>query len=160
MKNETMPEYEKAQNYVYSRFEAIAYLPLKNEAFLHTSAVDLCCALLSEKEAVCEEEIRTAALFHDFSRFALNHGISGHAQVSARAAREWLEENASFSPESLERICRAIACHSDKQRTDDPFSELLKNADVMAEVLVHPQSELQDFRLQRLHQTRKKINLD
>ncbi|SEH31900.1 hypothetical protein [Selenomonas sp. KH1T6] len=46
-------------------------------------------------------------------------------------AREILLRNALADPKEIDCICSAIYHHDDKLLTDEPFDEVLKDADVM-----------------------------
>lgn len=56
--------------------------------------------------------------------------IPGHARKSALLAETILQEH-GFALADIERICTAISHHSDKSQRHDPYSEALKDADVL-----------------------------
>ena len=75
-------------------------------------------------------------LFHDYSQF-INHTSFHHAKISSEMTHQLLLET-DMDEEDIVIIVNAIAKHSNKDCIDDDYSELLKDADVLAQYLAEP----------------------
>ena len=95
----------------------------------HSSGVIQMARLLAQKRNVNEELAEIAAGLHDV--YVITHGsYDEHAKRGAPIARNLLENNSQFSKTEMDKICEAIANHSDKQiNSGDPLVELIKDAD-------------------------------
>lgn len=144
-----LERYEKLHEKVFGEYAQIYYVPLKTEAISHTALVDGFVTWLGTERHQNVELLKIAALLHDYARFAQNQ-LGHHAQKSAGAARVILEERNEFTPAEIEKVCRAIAHHSDKDRIDSPFEDTLKDADVLASWTQNPTMPLSDCRQARL----------
>lgn len=134
-KTEPAPDlnrYEQARNYVYSHYARLYNPALMEAAFTHTSSVDNFVTLLALSRSLPVELAKIAALFHDFARYMDNCPSKDHARLSSLHAHHYLSETGMFETSEIDDISYAIANHSRKERQDDPLSEALKDADLMA----------------------------
>lgn len=72
-----------------------------------------------------------AAMLHDVGRWISSEETGGHGKRGARLATRLLEPY-ELSPELVGTITRAIKNHTKKDRVDDDYSELIKDADALA----------------------------
>ena len=123
---------------INSIFTRINEVPPK---YPHLIEVSQACALLAVKRGQNAELATMAGLLHDIAVLRSHdiepytiHGVTGenHAAMSAEIAMEILLEIGLTSPEENEIICNAVKKHADKNNTDTPFDEVLKDADVFA----------------------------
>lgn len=129
-----MKRYLKAESDLYLKFQTIVFPYFHQRAFSHTAQVVALTCLLYDLEPENLELMKLAALFHDTGTFLENASAAKHAKVSAEIARNYLS-NHDFSEDEIDLIVQVISNHSDKDRIDDPYSELLKNADALASYL-------------------------
>ena len=77
-----------------------------------------------------EDRAMIAAILHDIGRLFPNHA-KNHAKASAVIASEILQER-SLKEKLIDKICKTIKNHSNKILVDQPYDELLKDADSLA----------------------------
>lgn len=141
-----MNRYEDLKNIFYQTIEEQCYGIYKQKAYFHSLSVSsLCQKLALEKE----QDIELAAimgLFHDYAQF-INHSSFNHAKRSSEMVFTLLDD---FSDFEKQIITQAIASHSDKERIDDIYSEILKDADVLAQYFMEPQTIFKEASQKRL----------
>ena len=82
-----------------------------------------------------------------------------HAARSAALARTLLRRLALFSAEEIERVCAAIACHSDKAHAHAAFAEVLLDADVLQHGLYNPTLFLLEEEVARFRALQQEFSL-
>jgi HD superfamily phosphodiesterase len=154
--NNKMDRLEQVRQIVDAILIGQADLEERRCGFVHLYGVSQACALLALRRGQDAELAATAGMLHDIATYRTNDPIN-HAARSAAEARQVLQEIGRFSTEEIEAVCRAISRHSDKAALDDPFSELLKDADVLQHSLYNPgagaapiHSQAHEQRLQRV----------
>ena len=136
-----MNQAEALKEDIISRLCAIRIPALRAEALSHTLGV-------------CQ----SMALLHDCALYLQNCGHPGHARKSALLAETILQEH-GFASADIERICTAISHHSDKSQRHDPYSEALKDADVLERWLTARDAPLSDARRMRMIAMCKELQL-
>ena len=97
----------------------------------HSSAVTQFAKMLAQKRGVDDELAAIAAALHDI-HVIVNGSYKNHAKLGAEIARNLLENSKQFSKTEIDKICDAIANHSDKHiYSNDPLIELIKDADCL-----------------------------
>jgi uncharacterized protein len=99
------------------------------DAHIHLYGVALFASLLAKKRALNNEYATIVGMLHDISNY-IQGETRKHAKLSAGYAEEILGM-ADFSKTEVSLIATAVANHSNKAVIDDPYSELLKDADVL-----------------------------
>ena len=74
-------------------------------------------------------------------------------------AKEILNELKIFSCEEIELIYSAIYHHSDKKIINEPFDEILKDADVMQHIFYNPLFEIKAHELERFNNLKKEFGM-
>lgn len=155
---ESLSRYETIRDLVLEQYATI-YLPtLRTNSLVHTAMVDSYITLLAKKRQLPLELAKIAALLHDTGRY-LKNTSKGHAKVGALWAKEALENTELFSLEEIKMIVQAIAKHSNKAWIDDPFDEVLKDADTLAFWALNPSEKSSAIRQKRLEACFKELNL-
>ena len=95
----------------------------------HMHAVSNAASMLALRRGFDPELAAIAGALHDIASFKTG-SFELHGERGAVMARELLWELGVTTAEETERICRAIHNHNYKERVDEPFDELLKDADV------------------------------
>lgn len=103
----------------------------------HLSAVTTLCQLLAKKRNLDEELAAICGYLHDLATIRYNSSYD-HANRSAALAQDILKETKLFSNQEITIIITAIRNHSHKELIHDPYSELLKDADLWAQLLYDP----------------------
>ncbi len=134
-----MERYEKVKKDIFNSFIKIYNPQLRQMAIEHTLAVDTCISILCLFEPYDMECARIAALLHDYCQYVDNCKHSEHARLSSEFANNYLLQTNLFSQSEIDTIVQAIKVHSNKSEIDDPFDELLKDADAWARSLNDPQ---------------------
>ena len=99
-----------------------------------------------------------AAMLHDLAAYETG-SYSGHAHRGALVAQTVLDELNLTTPEETNMICSAIYNHDSKNRTDSPFDEVLKDADVMHHTLNDTSKPVKEKEKTRFLALRKEFGL-
>lgn len=127
--------------------------------YVHLYGVSQTCALLAEKRQQNVELAAIAGLLHDI--YAYKTGSrTDHAHQGASVAREILQELNLFSEEEINMVAGAIYRHSDKDRIDSPFDEVLKDADVLQHFLIMPLAETVPHEAARAGKLKEELGLE
>ena len=105
--------------------------------YVHLYSVSQTCALLAMKRKQNVELAAIAGLLHDIYAYQTGNR-KDHANQGAAEARKILQELNLFSEEEIDMISHAIYRHSDKDKVDSPFDEVLKDADALQHFLIMP----------------------
>lgn len=145
-----MDRYEKVKDYVYSQYGKISYEPMRTAAYTHTAMVDASITLIAMARNIRLERAKIAAIFHDYAQFVDNCPHSRHAELSSIYCHNYLEQTGDFKMIEIDDICFAISQHSKKDEYDNALCEALKDADVLARFLEHPDKEITGVKKERL----------
>lgn len=118
-------------------------------AYVHLYGVGMAAAMLALKRGMGKniaELAEIAGMLHDYSKYLDRRHEDWdvektHAVHSAVLAEKLLLASGEFMAEEVSRICTAIANHSEKDRRDSDFDELLKDADRLQHWLRNPAEE-------------------
>jgi len=97
----------------------------------HIFAVSNLAAMIALKRGLDPELATMIGLLHDIHTL-LTGDPEKHAKHGSEKARKILEGLRIVDDEELEIICNAIRNHSKKAVTQDEYSELIKDADVLS----------------------------
>ncbi len=114
---------------------------------MHLYGVAQLCALIALRRGENVELAVMAGVLHDIYTYA-NLDPADHARKGAALARDILVRLQITKDDETRIICDAIHAHSDKEQTNSPFDEVLKDADSLQFWLHDPLAE-------HLTQTRK-----
>ena len=107
--------------------------------YAHLSYAACLGALLARKRG-CDMELCQAAGFrhdvwlHERAPYS-QADCDAHAAEGAKLARRMMEQEGEFAPEEIETVARMIENHDFTRQTDDPMSEILKDADMLSHYL-------------------------
>ncbi len=113
----------------------------QRDAYVHLYGVGQACALIALKrghDGEYAELACIAGMLHDTAKFEISQDVPEHAKKGALRAWRLLAPTNEFTEEELTMICTGIANHSDKERKDDEFSEIVKDGDAMQHWLRNP----------------------
>lgn len=153
-----MDQYEKAKEFILSKYANIYNETLRIEAISHTMQVDSLITLLAISRGYKYEKAKIAALFHDYAQYIDNCPHSQHAKLSSLYAHKYLHEQKLLKIHDIDDICFAISQHSKKDQEDSPLCELLKDADCLARFLEDPSYPLDKARKKRVYNALKDID--
>ena len=105
--------------------------------FVHLYGVSATATLLAMRRGLNSQLAATAGMLHDIWNYKVNDPTD-HARLSAIEARRILAEVGGYSQAEIDQVCRAIGLHSSKGQVDEPFDELLKDADRLQHYLYNP----------------------
>lgn len=143
-----MNRYETLKNIFYKSIEEKSHGMYKKEAYFHSLKVSAICQYLALQLDLDIELAGIIGLYHDYSTY-INQTSFDHATHSSLLIKEILTQ-LQWSHESIEVIVAAIKNHSHKERIDDVYSELIKNADVLAQYLEEPNKQFNEDYQKRL----------
>lgn len=143
-----MNRYEQLKEVFYQTIEDKCFGIYKQKAYFHSIQVCTLCQIYAVERHLDIELASIIGLFHDYSQF-INHTSFNHAAMSSEMVQKLLDDY-SFTDEEKKIIVSAIRYHSDKQRIDDPYSELIKDADVMAKYYEDPKYVFKDVEKKRV----------
>ena len=125
-----MGRLKELRKYVDQELEKMPDPEKWTSAVVHLYGVSLAATMLAKKRGLDPELASMAAMLHDL--YAYRSGsYEDHAHKGAELAREVLGTLGLTTAEETETICSAIYHHDDKQVTDGPLDEVLKDADVV-----------------------------
>ena len=127
--------------------------------FVHLYGVSQACGMLAFKRGLDVQLCAIAGMLHDIATYK-SGDPAGHDRLGALEAERLLVELGSFTESEVVVICQAISRHRAKDRTDDPFDELLKDADVLQHFLYNPGLERIDKERSRLQAILSELGLD
>lgn len=115
----------------------------KRDALAHMFQVETLCILLAKERGLDEELAAVIGLLHDIS-IPLYSSDFNHALYSKNIAEGLLDP--LFDEKEKNCILTAIENHSHKERIDDVYSEMIKDADCLSHylektILKHEESE-------------------
>ena len=104
----------------------------KRDAIAHMFQVETLCLLLAKQRNLDEELCVIIGLLHDLAVPIYSSSFQ-HATRSSELAKELL--GPIFNDEEKSIILTAISNHSHKERIDDAYSEVIKDADCWSHYL-------------------------
>jgi Predicted HD superfamily hydrolase len=113
----------------------------------HLYSVARYCALLALKRNLNPELAMTAGMLHDIAN--VNGGGDNHALKGAEQAEVFLKTLNLYDDEEIKIVITAIARHSDKDATHEPYDELLKDADVLSHCFYNPDFPISEWEVER-----------
>lgn len=131
-----MNRYEQLKELFYQTIEEKCFGMYKQKAYFHSIQVCTLCQIYAKERHLDVEIASIIGLFHDYSQF-INHNSFNHAFISSEMIAKILN-NYDFTDEEKNMIITAIRLHSDKHKIDDSYSELIKDADIMAKYYEDP----------------------
>lgn len=129
-----MNRYEDILQRLFTLLEGKAHGFYKRNAYHHLIQTATLAMVLAKKRQLDVPLCGIIGLLHDLS-IPLDMNTFNHANRSSEAANRLLDESGLFSDEEKKLILAAIAHHSSKELIQDPYSELIKDADVWAHLL-------------------------
>lgn len=151
-----MNRYEQLKEEFYKAIEEKCFGIYKQKAYFHSIQVCTLCQIYAKERGLDIELASIIGLFHDYSQF-INHTSFNHAMISSEMTQKLLDHY-SFTDEEKNIIITAIRLHSDKHKIDDPYSELIKDADVMAKYYEDPQYVFKEIENRRIQNIIKTVN--
>jgi predicted hydrolase (HD superfamily) len=131
----------------------------RRRAYVHLYGVAQSCALIALKRGENVELAVMAGMLHDICTYAKMDPVD-HAHKGAALAREILAGLQIASDDETRIICDAIYAHSDKEQTNSPFDEVLKDADSFQFWLYDPLAEhLTQTRRDRCRKTMAELGI-
>lgn len=143
-----MNRYENLKNIFYQTIEENCHGIYKQKAYFHSLSVSTLCQKLALEKDLDIELAAIMGLFHDYAQF-IHHSSFNHAKRSGEMIVPLLDD---FNDNERQMITQAIVHHSDKARIDDMYSEILKDADVLAQYFAEPDIILKADSQKRLNQ--------
>lgn len=118
---------------VFENLESKCYGYKKKQAYDHLIGVSNLCGILALKRNLDVEISMIIGLLHDYSTYILGSSFD-HAHRSSMLSTKLLND-LNFNEQDITIISTAIYNHSDKEKINDEYSELIKDADVLNQYL-------------------------
>lgn len=128
---------EKIRSIVSSYLEDIQHPFFRAEGYVHMFGAAQAAVFLAMKRGEDAELAACAGYLHDIATY-ITGDSTDHAERGAVMAGHILHRTGLFSGKEIDKITRAIRCHSDKKDADGPLEEILKDADVLQHCLYDP----------------------
>ena len=109
----------------------------RQEAIEHLSNVANMAVFLAKMEKLDLELAAIIGILHDLAAYKFNSHFD-HANRSSMLAKNILTNSKLFTDDEIILIVTAIKNHSFKEKKDDDYSELIKNADLLIQHLNDP----------------------
>ena len=131
---------------------------IRRAGYIHLYGVSEASALLARRRGLSVAIAAVAGMLHDI--YTYRTGLQAlHAPSGAEDARVILRDLGLFSQEQQLTIHSAILRHSDKERVDGPYDELLKDADVLQHYLHDPTKSFPGPVARRIHAVATELGL-
>lgn len=119
--------------------------------YVHLYGVGMAAALIALKRGFDPELAEMAGILHDYISYR-GFDTADHAHQCEPVVRDLLNKIAITTAEETDIICSAVYNHSDKDRIDSDFDEIIKDADTMQHWLRNPKEPLfrEFIRVQKL----------
>ncbi|MEG0548992.1 MAG: HD domain-containing protein [Coprobacillus sp.] len=137
-----MKQYEMLKDIFYKTIEDKSHGMYKKEAYFHSLQVSTICQYLANQQNIDIEIAGIIGLFHDYSTY-ISQTSFDHAHRSSLLVEDILKE-LQCDEQDIKIIITAIKNHSDKNKIDDCYSELIKDADVLAQYLQEPSKQFNE----------------
>lgn len=121
----------------------------------HSISVATMATLLAKIDNLDMEIAAIIGICHDLAKYKYNSSFD-HANRSSLLAKEIISSTKLFSNEEIILITTAIKNHSAKEKIDDKYSELIKNADLLVQYLNEPEAILPTKKQNRLNNILKR----
>ena len=144
----SMNRLDKVKTYVVSILMAQNDYEIRNKGFIHLFGVSSICNLLALKRNLDPEICAVFGILHDIYKYK-NASSIDHAHLGSIEARKILSEIDCFTESEIDIICHAIYNHSNKASIDNPYDELLKDADVLQHYLNNVNNPIQSNEIDR-----------
>jgi len=128
----------------------------RRDGYVHLYGVAQNCSLLAIKRGLDVELCTIAGMMHDVYTYKVGY-VKEHAVLGAGLAENILRGMELFTDEEIAIVKTAICHHSDKKTVHDPYSEVLKDADVLQNSLYNPSFEVKHRK--RLKQAYKDLGI-
>lgn len=126
-----MNRYLLIQDEALKLLEDQSYGFYKRRTLSHMFQVETLCVMLARIRHLNQELAAICGLLHDLS-IGIDCNDFAHAQRSSAIAQQLMTESQQFSDEEITIVVQAIAHHSNKEQTDDDYSEIIKDSDVLS----------------------------
>ena len=113
--------------------------------------------LLAKLKSLDLELAAIIGICHDLATYKFKSSFD-HANRSSMLAREILADSNLFNHDEIILITTAIKNHSFKDRIDDEYSELIKDADLLVQSLNEPNAFFSKEKQHRLNNIFKTFN--
>lgn len=127
--------------------------------FVHLYGVSSFSGMLALKRGLNSELCAVAGMLHDIASYKTGNSFE-HAKLGSIEARKILSEAKSFSEDEINIICTAIYNHSDKDKIDGIYDEVLKDADVLQHYLYNTNLKIFEKDKNRLNILLKEIGIE
>ena len=141
-----MNRYETLKDYFFVHIDEHCHGMYKQKALLHSIQVSALCQKLALEQHLDIELAGIMGLFHDYIQFT-HHSSFQHGPRCGEWISSILNE---FQDDEKMIIQQAIARHSEKNKIDDVYSEILNDADVLAQYFAEPDMIMSDTNQKRL----------
>lgn len=125
----------------------------------HMYGVSKFCAFLAIKRNLNVELAATCGMLHDI--YDMTGGSSeDHAVHGAEEAKAILKQMNTYSDDEINIVATAISRHSDKEVINEPYDELLKDADVMDHCFYNNDFPVREWEAQRYNNLLIEFGID
>lgn len=132
-----MKRYEIIKDEVYCILNSDCFGNKRKRGLEHLFSVTTMIQYLALLNQLDVELAAIIGILHDLATYKLNSSFD-HANRSSIIANDLLKKDNLFSTDEINIIVTAIKNHSHKERIDDPYSELIKDADILVQYFSEP----------------------
>ena len=141
-----MNRYEILKNYFFVHIDEHCHGIYKQKALLHSIQVSALSQKLALEQHLDIELAGIMGLFHDYIQFTQHSSFQHGPRCS-----EWIGSILNdYQDDEIKIIQQAISRHRKKNKKDDVYSEILKDADVLAQYFAEPDIIMSDANQKRL----------
>ena len=146
------------QAYIAEFIKEIRDEEQRNRAQIHLFGVSMMAGFIAARRGLDAELMQIAGLFHDYAAYKTGTAAD-HAHKGSFLVKGVLKEIGLTTDEENSIICAAIFHHSDKDKTDGPYDEALKDADTMEHVLYNFSKPVREHEKARFEKLKTEFDL-
>lgn len=130
----------------------------RRAAYIHLYGVSQISAMIAMKRSENIELAILSGMLHDLYAYIMMDRID-NAHKGAITAGKVLRELNLFTETEIKSIEDAVYNHSDKNRIDTPFDEILKDADIFQHYLCNSFNTFSKFKQMQINKVKKEFSL-
>lgn len=150
-----MNNFEQVKNEIDNIINA--YFDNKQYAYFHLTSVTTLAILLANKRNLKSEIAAIIAYCHDIACYRYNSQFD-HGHRSSQLTQEILVRKTNLDSKEINTILIAIENHSKKNIIQDPYSELIKDSDLLAKYLFDPNQIFNNESKQRIDNLKNELS--
>jgi HD superfamily phosphodiesterase len=104
------------------------------DEMIHSYGVAYFCSAIAHSRKLNPEIAYIIGLIHDLGRIVNDDYTKAHGPAGSIIAEDFLKNSGLFDGEEIEIIISAVSNHSKKKKVQNPYDEVVKDADLIERI--------------------------